>query len=235
MSGLTQSTRLAVSVGLVGMVMATWACSFSGTDGTPLIDTATSTPPPALLLVDEFSADQGDWTTGDDEVSTIAYRDGALDFVMKTEQFLTWSNLASERFEDVRITVDVLDRSDTDQVGYAVICNYRDSANFYYAAISKDGFYIISKFDDDEETVLSSPEGEWIESRAINAGQSQYTLAVACAHGQISLTVDGVEVATVEDATFARGEIGLMGISFKEIDLEFGFDNVRVETVTQEE
>lgn len=234
MSATSLLARLALSLAGGGLAVASWACSLPGTDE-PLIDTATSTPPPAVLFEEDFIDDTGEWTTGSDEISDIELVDGVLDFVIKTDQYLTWSNLQNERFEDIRVTVDVLDRSDTDLVGYAVVCNYRDSANFYYAGFSKDGYYIVSKFEDDEETALSDPDGNWLESRAINAGQSQYKLEVICAHGEISLLVDGEEIDSVADETFTRGEIGLMGISFEEIDLEFAFDNLRVERVDREE
>jgi hypothetical protein len=234
MSAMARSARLALSLAGSGLVAAGWACSLSGVDE-PLIDTATSTPPPAVLFEEDFAEDTEEWTSGSDEISDIQLVDGVLDFVVKTENYLTWSNLQNERFEDIRVTVDVLDRSDTDVVGYAVVCNYRDSANFYYAGFSKDGYYIISKFENDEETVLSDPGGNWLESSAINAGNSQYNLEVVCAHDEIVLLVDGEEIASVADETFKRGEIGLMGISFDEIGLEFAFDNLRVERVDQGE
>lgn len=212
--------RLLVMV--AALVLSSMACSALG--GSSL-----EPAEPGVLFTDDFSDSDSGWGHSTDATGSLEYEGGQYVFKVTEDFYLTWGNLVDRQFENIRVEVEVENKSRTDEPTFGVICHSQDDGNFYYAGFGSDGYYAIIRMVNEADTILTDPnENKWIFSEDITLNASQYRLAVQCAGGEISLMVDDKTIATVQDSTFTRGEIGLFVLTFDEPEADVRFDNLRV-------
>jgi hypothetical protein len=141
---------------------------------------------------------------------------------------LWWTN-PSRSFDDLIMTADAAPVEGPDDNAYGLICRYQSPENFYVFLVSSDGYYAIGKYQSgSDQIVYLNEEGEYVPSDAINQGNEVNRLRVACVGDELSLTVNGTLLATVNDPTFVTGDIGLTASTFEPGTLTVAFDNVRV-------
>jgi hypothetical protein len=218
-------------VAVVGaLALTALACSLGGDGGDGGATSGpTDTPGPRVLFRDDFSSDSSGWGTGSDDTGSLFYEAGEYVFRITQDRWFTWGNLEDETFENVRIEVDITDRSSTDEPSFGIMCNYQDTENYYYAGFASDGFYAIVRTEGNEDFFLTDPvDNQWIQSDDIATGAGSYSISLECANGQLRLTADGDTIATVQDDTFTSGQIGLFVLTFDEPTAEVYFDNLRV-------
>ncbi len=73
---------------------------------------------------------------------------------------------------------------------------------------------------------------EWLvdftESNAIRQGSASNHIRAVCNGSKLSLTVNGVLLAEVEDSEFTSGDIALTATSYEDTPTEVRFDNLVV-------
>jgi hypothetical protein len=213
---------------LATLTLSALACSLGGDDGSSASG-PTNTPGPRVLFRDDFSSSSSGWGTGVDDTGSLDYEGGEYVFKITREKWFTWGNLADETFENARIEVDVQNQSGHDEPTFGVMCNYQDDQNYYYAGFGSDGYYAIVRTQNNEDLFLTdAADNQWILSDDIATGRDTYNLAVECANGEIKLIVDGDTIASVQDDTFTKGQIGLFVLTFDRSDADVRFDNLRV-------
>lgn len=106
-----------------------------------------------------------------------------------------------------------------------MICRQVDRENFYYFAISADGFYAIFRRADGEMEILSGNENEMSPSSAIRTGQKNNHILATCQGNELSLYVNGQLVETVTDDTHAEGDVGIGAGSDAKGGARVQFDN----------
>jgi hypothetical protein len=197
--------------------------------------TATPSPPlvtdSGVLVRDDFADPASGWGTGADADGSLDYENGQYVFRVTTDNFFTWGNLARRVFENIRVEVEVENRTESAEPTFGVICHYQNEGNFYYAGFGSDGFYAIVRSQDRADTFLSSDSGKWVQSDAITRNAESYDLAVVCADGSITLEVDGEIIASVDDEVFASGQIGLFVLTFEQPEAHVRFDHLTVTEV----
>lgn len=197
---------------LAALVVAALACALPGSDGS--------------LFKDDFSRESGDWGTGDDGTGSVTYEDGHLVFRIHEEDQFYWTT-AEEDLENIHLEVTVRDTGEAEDAGFGVLCNHVDDQNFYYLGIGSDQLYVIAKIEDDEFEVISGEE-QWSFSDDLALNADSYRIGADCGNGTLTLYVDGVEIASVEDSTFTSGNIGLFTVTAQDPDTEVRFDDIVV-------
>ncbi len=138
---------------------------------------------------------------------------------------LAWAS-AGREFSDFHLTVEAAQAAGPDDNEYGVLARMEDADHFYRFSISGDGYYMVSKYDGETWKPLS---GDWTLSDAIQTGAATNLLEVVCQGATMTFRVNGEQLAQVEDADYARGDVAFYAGAFYKPEVEIHFDNLRVE------
>ncbi|MBN1178805.1 MAG: DUF1080 domain-containing protein [Anaerolineae bacterium] len=172
---------------------------------------------------EEFS-EPGAWQAETDAAADVVIQEGVLRVYVAFANQLAWAT-AEKDLGDFHLAVDATQVAGPDDNEYGVLVRLQDAANFYRFSISGDGYFQVSKFEDGEPTYLG---GRWMPSDLINQGQATNVIEVICQGSTFTFLVNGQQLAQVEDATFAHGDIGLYVGTFSMPGAEVHFDNLHV-------
>ncbi len=182
------------------------------------------------LFRDRFDDPRSGW--GHD--STVAlergYQDGDYYIELFTPNWLSWAT-PGQRFDDVVVEAEARSVNGGGDGNLGLICRFTSPDNFYYFAVTGDGYYAIILVEDGEPEVLTG-DG-FLPSPAVHADNGVYDLRAVCQGDQLSLYVGDQEVATVSDDTWTQGDIGIGVGSGPSGTIRVNFDNVLV-TAPQE-
>jgi hypothetical protein len=184
---------------------------------------------------DDFSDPASGWQTESDASAEVAYHEEAMRVLVKSQNCLAWAWVERE-LADFHLTVEAAQVAGPDDNEYGVLVRMKDADHFYCFSISGDGYYQISKFDDEGRHLLVGVDeqrkgvgGDWTLSEAIRVGTVTNTLEVVCQDSTMTFSVNGVPLDRVEDASYGRGGVGLYAGSFREPDaVEIRFDNLSI-------
>ena len=172
---------------------------------------------------DDFSS-LGDWQAESDTAAQIDVSEGALRINVAAANQLAWAS-AGRDLEDLHLTVEATQLAGPDDNEYGVLVRMEDAENFYRFSISGDGFFLVTKFVYGGQELIDS---NWRPSGAINQGQATNTIEVICQGSELTLVVNGQELARLQDEQFEGGDIGLYAGTFSQTGVEIAFDNLRV-------
>ena len=185
--------------------------------------TATSPAPPGqVLFQDDFSDPESGWDRLSKAEGGTDYLDGSYRIWVEKPQVDYWGN-PGRIFQDVRVSVTAFKAGGPDDNDFGVICRYRDTENFYAFLISSDGFYGIEKFEAGERTLIGQ-EG-MLNTRLIHQGQASNEILAECVGEHLALYVNGELLASVQDGSFAAGDVGLIAGTFDEPGVDIRFDD----------
>ncbi len=204
---------------LVALMLAALACGGGSSGG----DSATPGGP-KVLLKDDFSSSSSGWGTGSDTESSVEYDGGEYVIKVETDSLLVWGTQDEETLGNVHLAVNVRNTGANDPT-FGVICGYQDDQNFYYMGFGVDAYYAIAKYVNDELTIITSDSNEWMLSDDIKENADSYKLEADCGNGRLTLYVDGKQIASVEDAGYQAGKVGLFARSFDKTGVEVHFDD----------
>ncbi len=165
------------------------------------------------LLRDDFGGEQNcGWREYNQGGAVVEIADGTLNISTSQTGQIWWTNVGRD-FSDVIVTVQARQTSGPNNNAYGVLCRYQDENNFYIFLISGDGYYAIGKYQAGEAQITYlTPNQEYVFSDLINQGVATNLLRVSCVGNELSLSVNGLPLATVTDNTFIGGDVGL-GVS----------------------
>lgn len=178
-----------------------------------------------LPWTDDFSDPASGWQAESDASAEVGYHEGVMRILVKSPNRLAWAS-AGREFYDFHLTVEATQVAGPDDNEYGVLVRMQDSGHFYRFSISGDGYYLVSKYDDEEWLALN---GDWTPSDAIHPETVVNLLEVVCEGAAMTFLVNDVQLVLVEDGGYSRGDIGLYAGSFFEPGVEIHFDNLRVE------
>ena len=182
----------------------------------------TTTQAGMVLYQDNFSNPNSGWDTWNQNGSLVAYQDGGLRILVNAIQYDYWSR-PGVHFNDSRAEVDTRKLAGPDDNDYGILCRYRDQNNYYAFLISSDGYDGIVKMRDGKYTIVSGNSLQY--SDAVQKGQNSNHLRAECIGPQLTLTVNGQQVAQAQDADFSAGEIGLTAGAYDKPGVDIRFDN----------
>ena len=171
--------------------------------------------PESVLISDDFSSPG--WGTASNADSSVEYVDNALQMVAHTQNSYVWSPPNDEEYQNVHMEVTVINNGTDSTTAFGLICNKQASdASFYFFAITPAGQYAIAKATQGEGDVFLTNEDQWGYSELIPTEAASYRLGADCAHGMLTLFVDGQQIDSVSDSSYVRGGVALFTWSGEE-------------------
>jgi len=171
----------------------------------------------------EFRRDYGSWDNVPDDDVTKTYEQRALHVRVDRMEWVTWSVHQKISAADflAEVETSLIDAPASSEYGLVFRLTDQD---FYFFAISSNGYYSLARSDDGEWSDLVP----WTESNLIATGAGAANLLAVLAEGPvITLIVNGEALTQVEDDTYSVGEVGLAVGTFDEAGVEVAFDNFR--------
>jgi hypothetical protein len=198
---------------LAAFVLLLLLCGCGGGDGE------------VVLFQDSFDDAHSGW--GEDrrgEFDRGYDEDGTYFFEVDEPVWFAWAH-PGKRFTDVRVQVDAQLVSGAQDGHFGVICRYEDADNFYYFAVSADGYYAIFRREDGDMDILTGDGSGMLSSPSIKTGEQISRVVAVCQGDELRFYVNGGLLATVTDGTHAKGDVGLGAGSGAEGRVRFHFDD----------
>jgi len=175
------------------------------------------------LFTDDFSDTSSGWDQAENDTTSADYYDGSYRIVVNQTRYEAWANPGQYFDGDVIVEVDATNNGGTDDNDFGVICHYEDVGNFYYFHITSDGYAIIGKVTDGEQSGLSSENYETTD--AVRQGDATNHIRGECVGNSLTLIVNGEQVLTATDTDHTGGDVGLMAGTFDTAGADILFDN----------
>ena len=206
----------------IGCMLLGAACTLGGSEVDPCDGGG-------ALLQDDFSGEQNcGWALYNRGGTVTDISDGVLQMSTSQPGQIWWTN-PGRTFDDTIITVLARQTDGPNDNAYGVICRYQNEDNFYLFLISGDGFYMIGKYASDSTQVqYLTGNGEFTFSEIINQGVATNQIRASCIGNELSLSVNGILLATATDSTFESGDVGLGVSTFAPGTAVVQFDDLRV-------
>ena len=169
-----------------------------------------------VIFADDFSTSNENWNTWvKSDESTISFFEGGL-IMMVSKPNLDIITTNKISYPEMLIQSSVRKRLGTNDNAYGIICRYLNDRNYNGFLISSDGYYGIVKVVEGEYKLLSSENMEFDEN--IRQGREENSILVKCEGNALTLSINGVEKASVIDEDLTTGKSGLITGSFSEAD-----------------
>jgi len=202
---------------IVALLLTSLACSFSG-----------ASLPEGVLFQDDFSGKGGGWDTiSDDPEGITDYSNDAYRIFVDVTDTDFWGNPDTDDFSDLVVEVDAQRVGGPDINDFGVQCRYDQGGsdeepiyNFYFFIVGSDGYAAIGKLVDNEYNYLAeSSDNAAISADGVNR------IEASCVGTTLTLTVNGTQLLTAQDSSFASGGVGLLAGSYEEPGTDVHFDN----------
>jgi hypothetical protein len=182
---------------------------------------------PETLFRDDFDNSNGKWGVGQFDHFERGYDRDEYFIELYTPNWLAWASAGLD-FDDVVVEVDAYLSPESSDGHLGVLCRYVDEQNFYYFAVSPDGYYAIFLIQDGAPEALTGENQQMEHSQLVQAeaqtGEPSRVRAV-CYQSQLSLYVNGELIETVVDDTLVEGDVGLGVGSGPQPNVRAYFDN----------
>ena len=169
-----------------------------------------------VIFADDFSEKNEIWDIWEkpDESAVSFFEDGLIMIVSKPNlDIITINNVS---YPDVLIQTTAQKRLGTSDNAYGIVCRYLNDKNYYGFLISSDGYYGIVKVIEGEYELLSSENMEFDES--IQQGKGENSISAKCERNTLTISINGVEKASVYNNDLTAGKTGLITGSFSEVN-----------------
>lgn len=225
--------KVRVLTSLLGIFIAalTGACAILGenvTRNVPLgvAPVITVTPQRVEVLYrDDFNNIHSGWDISEDADSKTAYDDGRYRILVKKLNWTIWSYPGAD-FADTQIEVDATKEGGDDANHFGVICRLVNDDNYYQFILTSNGYYGI--FIREKGTFTQIDADDWRSSAAINQGAATNHIRAICSGSQLTLIINGSDVAQVDDHTFTHGDIGLFAGNYDQPGTDMLFSSLVV-------
>ena len=180
------------------------------------------------LFEDDFESPDSGWGADQQDAFERGYEAGEYFVDLHEPNWFIWAR-PGVKLDDVSVEVDVhlVAGSPAGQTG--VLCRHADDDNFYYFAVSADGYYaIFRRVDGGDLEVLTGDGSGMLPSPAIKTGEQANHLRAICSGDELSLYANGELLETVTDDAHPQGDVGLGAGSGPEGSVRFQFDDFTV-------
>jgi S1-C subfamily serine protease len=176
------------------------------------------------LFSDDFSNPKSGWDHYGDFGGSSAYTNGEYQIEIKGKNNF-YGGLSHHAFTDGVISVKTHIVTPTKTSDYGIICRFQDAQNFYGFNITEGGYFAIWKVYKGEYSLLL----DWDYTRDIPKYEP-LTLTAACIGNTLTIGVNGKALGQVTDATIAKGDVGLMAVTYDQPGFAVAFDNFDVKS-----
>jgi len=180
-----------------------------------------------VLLKDDFSKPDSGWSTFSTENASAQYVNGEYAIKIFRETWFSWGNAGERNLTDGHVEVTAKNFSKSDDAVFGILCAYQDKDHYYYMGIDWTGSYTIARLNgsgSDAEVFLTN-NNRWARSDDIPEKAASYRLGADCGNGTLTLYVNGKQIASAKDSTFAKGDVGVFLSTQKTKNVEVRFDD----------
>ncbi len=167
---------------------------------------------------------QGDWELSSDAVAEVSMTEGQLQIHILLPGQVAWAS-AGRSVGDARIAVDATQVAGPMDNEYGVLLRMQEDEAFYAFSISGDGYVRVARYQDEAWTVLGS---DWTANEAVHQGAATNHLEIEAQGANFTFSVNGEQVAQVEDDALRRGDVGFYAGAFGEGGVVIAFDDLTV-------
>lgn len=183
-------------------------------------------PSGSVLFQDEFSDPSSGWNRRQqDPDGSLGYHEGVYRIQVNVTNKMMWAG-PGLTFVDLRLEVEATQVAGPEDGDFGLVCRAVDPHNFYFFAISSDGYYGIGKVKEGSPELVGM--AAMPPSETIRQGNASNHLRADCVGENLSLYVNGELLAAVQDAEFQAGEVGLFAGTFEIPGSEVHFDHFSV-------
>lgn len=175
-----------------------------------------------VLFRDGFSGENIGWSTHEDSLSFAGFDMNGYRLWSKMPDFQFWS-VPGLNFKDTLVQVQAKKLAGPDDNLFGVICRYQDDDNFYALMIGSDGYFGIYKRVDGRQVLINQEHLDF--STVIKQGEAANTIQAVCQRDQLTLFVNNMNLISVTDDTFNRGDVGIIVGNFTEPGVDILFDD----------
>ncbi len=179
-----------------------------------------------ILFWDDFTDTSKKWNQVTSATGSTDYYNSTYRIVVNVPNQEAWANPANESFIDTRIEVDSAPHGGPDDNDFGIICRYVNAQQFYFSAVSSDGYYGIMKMTN--QGIQQLGETAMKESDRINHGPSVNHIRFDCIGSTLSLYVNGFQLDQQTDGEYTMGNVGLLAGTFTTPGTDILFDNFYV-------
>lgn len=185
-----------------------------------------------IIFQDNFSDPTSGWNRVTAPNGATDYADGMYRIWVNQANLDVWArpglNLA-----DISIEVEALKIDGDRDNRFGIICRITDTHNFYVFLITSDGYYGIGKVLTGQFLLLNAQRLQ--TSSHIQTGSATNHIRADCVGNTLTLFVNGLELARVQDFDLQNGDVGLLAGTYTSPGLDIRFDNFLVhEVVTRQ-
>lgn len=174
---------------------------------------------------DDFSDRESGWGAETAGTHIRVYQMDKYAIEVSVPDFLVWVT-PGKVYQDVKVAVTAFAEIGTDN-HYGVLCRYTQG-EFYYFAISADGYYAIFRRTAGEDLIpLTGPA--MLRSSVIATDGAENQLLAICDGSDLLLYVNGELVAQARDETLKRGDVGLAAGTLDQEKTRLWFDDFSAE------
>ena len=106
----------------------------------PLFGTGCLSTNDGTILEDSFDGPRGDWGSDVQEGFSRGYGSGKYFIELAKPNWFAWTS-SGRKLTDTRVEVDAYLSSGPADNHFGILCRLADPGNFYYLAITSDGYY----------------------------------------------------------------------------------------------
>ena len=176
-------------------------------------------------FADSYDDTRNSWTLIHNDQADIVVEGGQLRVTVKQPDSLAWSIAVGKTFDNFTLDVDATPLAGPDDNDYGVIVRHVDDDNFYRFEISGDGYFNVQQRQKGKWEKLIP---DWTASEVIHKGKTLNHLSVVCAGSSLTFYVNQVQLAQINDNSFARGQVGLFVGTLAQPGVQVAFDNLAV-------
>jgi zinc-ribbon domain len=176
-----------------------------------------------IIFSDDFSNPNSGWDRINDTDYYTDYYNNAYRITINSSMYDSWANPDDNVFSNVSIEVDATKNGGPDDNDFGVICRYQSVDKFYYAVISSDGYFGITKVTSASSTLLGRDNLE--ASDAINQGFATNHIRFDCNGNVLTLYVNGQQIDQQTDSDYSTGNVGLLAGTYDTPGTDILFDN----------
>jgi hypothetical protein len=178
--------------------------------------------PGEKLFWDDFSDSSGNWPQVSEPSGSLGVVNGAYQLQVLSTQYEILAT-PGQVFRDVQVEADATRLAGPVQNLFGLICRSSDSDDFYFFAISSDGYYGLGKVKNARVSLLG--QEMMAHSTSILQGVGPNHLRFDCIGRILKGFINGQVIAISQDADFSSGDVGLIAGALDTPGVDVAFDN----------
>jgi hypothetical protein len=178
--------------------------------------------PGEKLFWDDFSDTSGRWPQVSDPNGSLGIANGAYQIQIHSAHYEVLA-ASGHAFRDVQVEADAARLAGPIQNLFGLVCRSSNLKNFYFFAISSDGYYALGKIKNGKTSLLGqemmAPSAAIIQELGLNH------LRLDCIGETLRGFINNQIVAISNDTDFSSGDAGLVAGALDTPGVDVAFDN----------